>query len=286
MRFDFADRYVQIDGLTIRYWDEGSGESLVLIHGLAVSIENWAWNIEALAAYYRVIALDIPGFGRSSQPTDPSLYEPVNTAHVFFCFLSTLGISHATLIGHSMGGYVAIQFCLHYPKFVDRLILISSAGLGQEVDLFLRLCSIWPLGEVFFRPSRQTIQWMGDWLLSTGMCEAYRERMLALYQLPGARQSMLNTLRVGVTLHGQLIAFKDEDLQQLRLPVLLVWGNQDNVLPVHHIYRAAEVLPNCRAVIFDHARHAPHIDRAEDFNQLVLDFLQGREQPEAQIAAG
>ncbi len=273
MRFDFADRYVTVNGLTIRYWEVGSGESLVLIHGLGVSIESWAWNIEALSAHYRVIALDIPGFGRSSPPSDGSFYQPDNSTRLFYCFLDALGIRRATLVGHSMGGYVAMQVCLRYPHIADRLILVSSAGLGQEIDLFTRLLAVWPLGEMLFQPLPAVIEWMGDRLLSAGLSASYRERMLEFYQSPGAKQSLLNTLRAGVNLNGQFITFSDAELQKLSLPVLLVWGQQDNVLPVQHIHRAAKVMPNSRAAILDQARHAPHIDRAEEFNRLVLDFL-------------
>ncbi len=139
MRFDYTERFLDIDGLTVRYWDQGQGEPLLLIHGLGVCLETWAWNIEALAAQHRVIALDLPGAGKSSRPERDNVFSIRFVCRFLRQFTEKLGIATLSVAGNSMGGSLAIQFALLNPGRVRSLILVDAAGLGEEIHWIIRL---------------------------------------------------------------------------------------------------------------------------------------------------
>ena len=139
MRFDYADRFMTVDGLVVRYWDEGQGDPILLIHGMGACLETWAWNVDTLSAQYRVVALDLPGSGKSCRPTRNDVFS-LRYAGEFLCrFAEMLGLQAFSVAGNSMGGVLALQLALTSPGMVRRLILVDSGGFGREVHWGVRL---------------------------------------------------------------------------------------------------------------------------------------------------
>ncbi len=276
MQFNYTDRFITVDDLKVRYWDEGSGDPLLLIHGLGVPVETWAWNIEALSNRHRVIALDIPGFGKSSRLTRNGVYSLEYAGQFLYRFVTGLEILRLSVAGNSMGGMLAIQFALMHPEVMGSLILVDSAGLGNEINKFASLIAIWPIGELLVHPIRPFVKLLAKALLYRQelVTDEFVDRMLELSKVPGTKEAMLAILRSGVNLRGQFDPYREDKLRKLTMPVLVVWGKQDLALPVKHAETALRAIPNCRAVVLDKAGHAPQMDRPETFNQLVLEFLE------------
>ena len=133
------DRTIQIGKIKARYWDEGSqGEPVVLIHGLGGYVENWLPSFDALSAQHRVVAVDLPGHGRTDKPMDVA-YGVENLAGFVKDFMAVLQIERAHVVGHSMGGAVATRLVLMHPATVDRLVLVAPAGFGKEFHPMVRL---------------------------------------------------------------------------------------------------------------------------------------------------
>jgi len=270
------DLYAVVDGLRVRHWDVGAGSPVVLVHGLGASVESWLPNVEALAERHRVLALDLPGFGRSAK--EGLTYSASFAASFVAAFLDAMGAGRASVVGNSMGGLVALQLALDHPERVDRLVLVSSAGLGREVGFYLRLAAL-PL--------------LGDYLASLGTPEAVvratissilsnphempRElidRWVELTGLPGASAAFVKAARAGLSIFGQRrqIVLRHR-LAEVRAPTLIVWGDEDPVIPVAHAYAAHRRLPCARLHVFKGCRHCPQLERPAEFNELVLEFL-------------
>ena len=271
------DRYIQVGDIRTRYWTLGDAPSTaILVHGLGGYLENWLDNIAALAQVRRVYALDLAGFGRSDKPKVE--YTIQYLAEFVRDFMGVQDIHQATLIGESMGGAIALQFALQYPQMVDKLVLADSAGLGKEVSIYLRIMTLPVLGNVFSRPSREgSAQLMKEIFYDSNLItDKWVDEDYEMSSLPGAQRSLLNVLRTSCNIWG----IKSEVYQpilnrlgEIEVPTMVIWGAQDRILPVAHAHQAAKRLPDARLHIFDPCGHLPNIERADEFNTLVLDFL-------------
>lgn len=272
------DRTIQIGDIKTRYWAGGSQSAVVvLLHGIGCHIEDWLPNFEALAARYRVFALDLPGHGRTDKPADAP-YGIVYLAEFVRDFMAALHIERAHVVGHSMGGAVATRLTLLHPELVDRLVLIAPAGLGRQIHLSLRLASVPLLGERLLRPSR-----LGT-AISARMA-VYNpdvitdEKIDCDYQIaaqPGALEALLRTARSGINLWGQKSSFWSvhvKGLPSITHPVLVIWGREDPIVPVAHAQVAAKGFPNARVHILEHCRHVPMLEHTAAVNALLLEFL-------------
>ena len=266
--------FASVDGIRTHYVAAGDGPPLLLLHGLSAGLIAWASNIEPLSQKFTVYALDIPGRGDSDKPNMD--YRIPAGARFIRDFMDVLGIKSASLAGCSMGGMVALRATLDYPDRVDKLVLVDAAGLGRELAWFVRIASLPLVGEVLQNPSlrgtRASLKniFYNHSLIQDGFIqEIYRTR-----KLPGAKQAELKMIRGAVGLRGvhkQWIM--TEHLKHLNIPVLIVWGAQDRIIPVYHAYNAAREAPGVKLHIFDQCGHWPQIEKSTEFNQLVLDFL-------------
>ena len=273
------DRYAQIGQVKTRYWDEGEGDPpVVLIHGIGCYVENWLPSLGALTERHRVCALDMLGHGRTDKPADAA-YGTADLAQFVREFMEVLGIGRAHVVGHSLGGAVATRLALIHPSAVEKLALVASAGFGREVCMELRLCTIPAVGEVLTRPGRSAS------VQTLKMC-VYDEKHvteesvdldLEMASLPGAQRSFLKTLRgCGGFLSGQSKTMYGPNLDGLGsidVPVLVVWGREDKVIPVGHAEVIAAAGKNVRVEVFDGCGHTPMLERPEAFNELLLEFL-------------
>ncbi len=272
------DHYIKIGEINTRYWTAGdAGPNVVLIHGVGRFLEEWLPSFDALAAHYRVCALDLPGHGRTDKPLSAS-YRMVDLARFVRDFMRALDIHQAHIVGHSLGGGIALQLTLQFSKAVDKLVLVCSAGLGKEATLVLRITAIPLLGELLTRPSlkgtrRLLKEFVMDRALLTDDFINLSYRMAAL---PGAQQAVLKTLRSAGNLFGQyddIYRSIIDNLGSIAKPVLIIWGRQDRVLPVAHGQSAVKRLPDGHLKILEDCGHLPMLENTRMFNDSILNFL-------------
>jgi pimeloyl-ACP methyl ester carboxylesterase len=271
-------RYRVVHGYRRAYRMVGEGPALVLIHGIGDSSATWAEVIPDLARTHTVIAPDLLGHGASDKPRAD--YSVAAYANGMRDLLTALGIESATLVGHSLGGGVAMQFAYQFPERTERLILVSAGGVGREVNPVLRAVSL-PGAHLLLSALRlpgMRLQ-VGLFahlmrLLDTDLGQDAPELLTLVDALPDAtsRSAFIRTLRAVVDWHGQAVTMLDRCYLTEGMPTMLLWGDRDSVVPVRHAYGAHEAMPGSRLEIFEGAGHFPfHTDPAR-FLALVQDF--------------
>ena len=263
-----------VEGHRVRYWEEGAGPPIVLVHGLANSVITWRKNVEALGRDFRVIALDLPGHGLSDMPK-VRFDLPTGAAFVA-AFLDELSVDRAHLVGNSMGGAVVLELALARPDRTASLTLADSAGLGREIALVLRLGSLPLLGEYARRPTLKGVRNLVRWLVHDPALVDEDELPLRLSYLKreGSAQALLRFLRTGVGLFGQRPATRrDAVLSSLSMPTLIVWGAQDPLFPTTQAQRAVRAIADAKLHVFDRCGHWPQYEHPGEFNRLLGDFV-------------
>jgi pimeloyl-ACP methyl ester carboxylesterase len=269
---------IDIHGERLAYVDEGHGEALLLIHGMAGSSQTWREILPRLAKKYRVIAPDLLGHGQSAKPrTDYSLGA---FAVGLRDLLDELGVDSATVVGHSLGGGIAMQFLYQHPDYCRRLILISSGGLGQDVGWILRLLSA-PGAELvlpviapgFVLRAGNTVR---SWLTSTGLRSPRGAEIWNAYSSfsdAQSRDAFLRTLRSVVDYRGQSVSALNRLQLKTDLPTLAIWGEDDTIIPVDHAYAALEARPDCRVEVLPGVGHFAQVEAPAQVVDLVDDFI-------------
>jgi pimeloyl-ACP methyl ester carboxylesterase len=270
------DRFVEVNGLHVRYRSAGErGPVLVLLHGIGRMLEDWSENILVLGRSHRVFALDFPGCGFSDKPNLP--YTTLFLTGFVRDFLRALNLERATLIGNSMGGGIGLEFSVLFPELLEGLVLVAPAGMGPKGAQFLALCSIPIFGELISRPSRVGSKRVLGLLFAdrTMMTQARAERDFERSSQPGATRAFLKMLRFMANRHGVKPAFYGRSLEnaaKVSVSTLIVWGVQDQILPVEYAPVAGRVIPGSRLQIYDPCGHFPMLERALEFNALLLEF--------------
>ena len=273
------DRYIKIGNINTRYWAEGDkGSNVILIHGLGASADIWMHNISALAEAQRVYAPDLVGFGRSDKPDVK--YLPSYMAAFINDFMTTLNIENACLVGMSLGGGVALQYQLQFPGKTQKLVLVDSAGLGREVPLAMRLATVPLMGELMLSPSRAGMAFVLKQLVydPAVITDALIDLYFGLNFSQGAAKTLISVLRACATMHGARPDVLDpiiNNLDNIKIPTLIIWGREDRLFPVGHACFAREKIPDSYLYIFDQCGHMPNFERPDEFNSLVLNFLGG-----------
>jgi pimeloyl-ACP methyl ester carboxylesterase len=274
------DRFVDVDGLRVRYRCAGDrGPVLVLLHGIGRTLEDWSENMLALSGSCQVFAVDFPGCGLSDKPVLP--YTIPFLAGFVRDFMRVLNLERVTLVGNSMGGGISLEFAAQFPTLLEGLVLVAPAGMGPKGAQFLGLCSIPVFGEVISRPSRAGSKRALELLYADRdqMTQARATRDFELSSQPGATRAFLKMLRFMANRHGAKPAFYNRSLENaanVHVPTLIVWGVQDQILPVEYAPVAERVIPGARLQIYDPCGHFPMLERAEEFNALVLGFFQAQ----------
>ena len=256
---------------------------VLLIHGITCSGATWDPVMPALAEHAYVIAPDLLGHGESDKPrTDYSLGA---FASGLRDLLECLGHERVTVVGHSLGGGVAMQFAYQYFEYCERLVLVSSGGLGREVSLPLRAATL-PGAELVLpvianrrvRDAGVAAARMLRWLpVRPGPSMAEMLRGYATLADSPAREAFVHTLRSVVEPGGQRVAAADRLYLGEGRPTLILWGKLDTVIPVSHAHAAHEAIPGSMLEVFERARHFPHLDEPDRFVQVLLDFLDSTE---------
>lgn len=271
-------RNVTIHGRTVTYSETGSGPVLLLIHGMAGNSDHWEPVLGMLGREHTVIAVDLPGHG-GSEPGGGD-YSLGSLASGLRDLLLALGHERATLVGHSLGGGIAMQFTYQFPEMVERMVLVSSGGLGSEVSLVLRAASL-PGADLFIGatagPGRVAGSLVGRGLGLVGLKpNADLAEVARSYAALGDRErraAFLATVRAVVGTDGQRIAAEDRLYLASGLPLLIIWGEEDSIIPVSHGREAHEALPNSSLVVFEDVGHLPQVEAPGRFVIALQRFL-------------
>jgi pimeloyl-ACP methyl ester carboxylesterase len=272
-------KFLELHGDKVAYRDEGDGETLLLIHGMAGSSDSWRSVLPQLSKKYRVIAPDLLGHGQSDKPRY-SDYSLGAFAVWLRDLLDELGVSQATLVGHSLGGGVAMQFVYQHPDYVKRLVLISSGGLGPDVGLILRLLSAPGAELVLPVVAPQFVLTAGNkvrsWLSAAGLQSPRGAEIWSAYSSlsdPATRQSFLRTLRSVVDYRGQAVSAVSKLGLREHLPIMAIWGERDDIIPVDHAHAAHEARPDVRLELLPNVGHFAHVEAPNDVVELIEDFI-------------
>jgi pimeloyl-ACP methyl ester carboxylesterase len=273
-----------LHGRRVSYAEAGEGPVLLLIHGMGGSSENWGEVIEPLARDHTVIVPDLPGHGQSAPGGGD--YSVGGLAAGLRDLLLVLGHERATLVGHSLGGGVAMQFTYQFPEIVERLVLVSSGGLGPEVSLLLRAAAL-PGAGTFIAATAPLVQHLGGGLRraerhlgrpSTDITEVVHGYGQLADREP--RDAFLATVRSVIGVGGQRVSAVDRLYLAEAVPVLIVWGARDRLVPVHHGEQAHRDIPGSRLEVFEEAGHLPQLEEPSRFVAVLERFLADSEPAE------
>jgi pimeloyl-ACP methyl ester carboxylesterase len=283
--------WLDIDWRTHQHWtivndtpinviELGEGPALLFVHGLSGSWPNWLEQLPVLAADYRVIALDLPGFGRSPMPTGGEV-SIAGYADLLDALLEQLGVESAAVVGNSMGGFISAELAIRHPRRVERLVLVSPAGISTHQDPRLLRYLPWVR-----RMERLAVAY-GGWLASHAD---------AVTRRPGLRNAFFGTIvphperlpaplvaeqlrgagKPGLIPAAQAITEYDlrPNLERIACPTLVVWGDRDRVITRHDLEVFAELIPGARKVMFEETGHMAQLERPAEFNALLAEFLE------------
>jgi pimeloyl-ACP methyl ester carboxylesterase len=250
---------------------------------MAGSSETWEPVLDRLSEHCTVVAPDLLGHGESAKPRGD--YSLGAHASALRDLLVVLGHERATIVGQSFGGGVAMQFAYQYPDRCERMVLVASGGLGQEVALLLRGLTF-PGAEHLLpiacnRPVRDAGVAVTGWLDRVGLrpvpVVAEMWRSFASLSDASTREAFVHTLRSVVDLHGQRVSAADRLYLAAGVPTLIVWGDRDPIIPLAHGIAAHEAIPGSRLEVFQGVGHYPHCERPERFAEVLVDFLETTE---------
>src|SRR4051812_3727064 len=294
-RRDPAKRHVSLEpevgeitlhGHRMSYRTAGEGPVVLLIHGITGTSEQWNDVIPLLAEHYTVVAPDLLGHGQSAKPRGD--YSLGAYAVAIRDLMIALGHNRATVVGHSLGGGIALQFAYEYPVFAERLVVSSSGGLGREGHPLLRAATL-PGSELVLPLIAHERVLSGGILvgkllqrvgLSAAPDLAEMARGYATLGDAGARQAFIHTMRAVLDPMGQRVAATDRLYLAGMVPSLILWGRRDPLIPCAHAEAAHELMPDSQLEIFEKSGHFPHIDQPVRFARALIDFIEDTEPAE------
>jgi pimeloyl-ACP methyl ester carboxylesterase len=279
----FKPEELTLHGHRVGYRTAGRGPALLLLHGVANSSETWEHVAPLLSERFTVIAPDLLGHGASATPRgDYSLGAHASGARDV---VTALGHERVTVVGHSLGGGIAMQFAYQFPERCERLVLVSSGGLGREVHLLLRAASLPGADYVLPLLTSQRLVELGRGLggllrrlhLEPSSDLQVLARGFASLHNDGSRRAFLHTVRAVIEPGGQRVSAHDRLALAALLPTLIVWGERDSIIPVEHGAAAHAAMPGSRFVQFPGAGHMPHDDDPYRFAALLAEFCESTE---------
>jgi pimeloyl-ACP methyl ester carboxylesterase len=283
-------REVNLHGHRVFFRSAGAGPVVVLVHGITSTSATWAKVVPYLAERFTVVAPDLLGHGESAKPRGD--YSLGAYASGIRDLLFALGHERATFVGHSLGGGVAMQLAYQFPEHCERLVLVSSGGLGREITVLLRAASL--PGSELVLPLLVNEQLVGAGrfvgrLLGRAGLRVHTDvgevlRGHASLADGEARSAFLHTLRTIVDARGQRVDATDRLYLAESIPFLIMWGERDPIIPAAHGRAAHGLVPGSRLELFPGAGHFPHLDDPLRFVRLLTDFIDGTEP--AQVDAG
>ena len=276
-------QFLTINGHRRAFVKVGSGPAVLLLHGLGCDHTTWDAVIEPLSRRYTVIAPDLLGHGQSDKPRAD--YTLGGFANGMRDLLTVLGIDKVSVIGHSFGGGVAMQFAYQFPERTERLMLVASGGLGPEVSPAIRAISLpgfHPVMTVLTLPGIRHAGLLGMRALAATGLGVTRDlgEVAAIYDTfrdPKARHAVRHVVKAVVDWRGQVVTMADRAYLTEAMPMWVVWGRDDQVIPAEHADRVTELAPRARVEVLEDAGHFPHKDHPQRFARIVHDFIRTTE---------
>lgn len=278
------DGYLRVDGIRVRYRDAGARDKppVLLLHGIGRSLEDWEGLYGRLAPDHRVISVDLPGFGLSERTA--GRYSMESIARFVIAALDVLG-EHRPLhvVGNSLGGAIAMKISALEPQRVRSLVLVNSAGFGKEVTIALRLLAIRPLGRRLMKDKSRKAAYRTERALFYDKRFVTEERLDHAQEVgrnPVYDDVLLAVARHLGTVRGVRRRWRTELLRTVAAqhkPTLVVWGDEDRILPASHLEHARTVFPHAEVHLFEKCGHMPQIEREDEFDALVRQFVNGVE---------
>jgi len=268
--------FIDVNGIDVHYWDEGRGDVLILVHGFSSSVYTWRLNIDALSEEFRVVALDLPGFGYSDKPEDFD-YTLEGYSRFLVEFMNIMDIDTATLAGNSMGGGVVLTTALLFPERIDKLILVDSMGYpereDEEVFLPFLLMGVPVAGEVLmslnFRCVVEESMKGGVYYDNSFVTDEMVDYYYNAFRSENGQKAPLWVMRNLM----DTPPIGSERISEVSMPTLIIWGEEDILIPVEHASLFENDIPDSRLVVIAEAGHLPHEEKAGFVNDLAADFM-------------
>ena len=279
-----AVQFVTLHGKRRAFVKQGSGPALLLLHGLACDHTTWTPVIDELAKKYTVIAPDLLGHGLSDKPRAD--YTLGGYANGMRDLLTVLGIDKVTVVGHSFGGGVAMQFAYQFPERTQRVMLVSTGGLGPDVTPLIKLIQVPGWFRVMGALTLPGVRHLETFALRTAhqygdlgplrkvtrdldevadIVESWKDRR--------TRFAIRHLVRAVIDWRGQIVTMSDRAYLSDAMPMAVVWGREDQVIPVRHASNAAALAPEVRVEVLEDAGHFPHKNHPEEFARILDDFV-------------
>jgi len=262
---------VTVDGQQIHVWELGAGKPVVMIHGFIGTSYDWRNNIRELGRKFAVSALDLPGFGYSTKSLSFN-YTPEGFADFVVSYMDTRGIREAVLVGHSMGGIVAVTTSLRYPERVSKLILVDSGGYDSPRFMPFRMMKLPIVGELLMSLSyrfvvKQSLK--GVFYNTSLITEDVVDSYYNVYRTKNARKTPLIAIRN----LAKKPPFNAALLGHTKCPALVIWGTNDEVIPSYNAQYFKRDLPDAKVLMVPEAGHMPHVEKADQVNQAMIEFI-------------
>ncbi|WP_063016046.1 alpha/beta fold hydrolase [Nocardia nova] len=263
-------RFIDVDGVSTHYHDAGDGKTVLLLHGSGPGVSAWAnWHhaLPALARSSRVVALDLVGFGLTERPADVRYSLRTWTDHAWK-FLDALGIEKTSVVGNSLGGRIAMQMAEDDQSRLDRLVLMGSPGVGMTMTEGLEALR-------GYEPSHQAMRDLLRDYFAVDKSMITDELVRIRYEAsaaPGAHEAY-RTMFFHPDHAGSQLGITEEQVRAITVPTLLIHGREDRVVPVDVSWNMVHLLPDADLHVFSRCGHWTQIERADEFNRLVADFV-------------
>jgi len=245
-------------GENIRYFEAGQGPAVILLHGLGSVKEIWMANFDALAAKYHVFAIDQIGFGHSDKPLLD--YKIATFVDFLQVFMQSQNLNKATLVGNSLGGWIALDFVAQHPAMVDKLVLVDAAGLPSSHPLTVNLN---PSTVAEMRAVLESIFYNKQFVTDEFVLRAFTNH------LKNNDGYTIRRVMTGFT-SAQM---EDGNLKSVQAPTLIIWGREDELIPESDAEKMHDGIAGSKLVVLDQCGHVPQLEKAADFNRELLEFL-------------
>jgi 4,5:9,10-diseco-3-hydroxy-5,9,17-trioxoandrosta-1(10),2-diene-4-oate hydrolase len=272
------DHYIQVGTIRARYWQLGTGTPLLLLHGVGHSVRAYDRNIHALAAHHTVYAVDLPGHGLTDKPAGS--YHVDDLAKFVRDFMAAMSIPRAHIVAHSLGGGVALHLAAQFPDKVNKLVLVAPAGFCDDVYFGFRLATLPVIGNFVTRPSRNGAKQLSQDVVFDKqiVTDELIDWQYEYAKLPGAQQAVLSIFRTHANFNGLkkwVVDLFNQEAPKISAPTLVMWGENDAILPYEQSKISIDKIPHARLQTFKYCGHYIQYEYPDDFNRLVLAFVNG-----------
>jgi pimeloyl-ACP methyl ester carboxylesterase len=273
---DEHSKYIEINGMDIHYRDAGEGEVIVLVHGIMSSLQTWDdWSVQ-LEKYYRVISLDVPGYGLTGAPANLDDFNESNLVNTFAKFVDAIGLEDFSLAGNSLGGYIAATYASQYPTRVKKLILLDPVAYPQKTPWIMDMATapgIRHMGRFVQPPLLVTMNVKETYGVPARITDKNMNRYVHMSQRPGAKAAYIKTFDM---LKARSKTEIPMPFHRITAPTLLMWGGRDRWVPLAMAKRWKEDIPRAVLRVYPTAGHMPMEEIPEESVKDALAFMNGQ----------